>query len=328
MYRLPKERRTPETYARSRLAATGEDSRGSVPTNRLEYEDVFNRAEVMLQPHQLQNIKIQQQRQQQSVQYTPQMQHGFQNSQFGDNPKQFPPMQNRNVPNQHPYQQQQFTNHSQQTNAQIRYASQSGYTQKSTPVARPHSADFLDFERRHPLDYNTNDNTELLNNESVGFRPHYNSTTPNRYARHRIQGGNVPNNPQPPRPKSSFEHRAPKIGLDASGYYDDQNDVAIELANYDWSEEGYADKMRTTSVNGNGPGNNNDLQTRSRSQSRASQAQNYGGMDAKVDHGETKNMLTTATGGSGNNQNNIMHQYPPNHTQNTSHRQTDALRVN
>ena len=139
----------------------------------------------------------------------------------------------------------------------------------------------------------------------------------------------MPNNPQPPRPKSSFEHRSPKIGLDAAGYYDDHhvNDVAMELANYDWSEEGYADKMRTMSVNTNGVGNN-DLQTRSRSQSRASQAQNYGGMDAKVDHGETINVFTTPTSGTGNINNNMMHQYPSNHNQNTSHRPADALQVN
>ena len=157
----------------------------------------------------------------------------------------------------------------------MKYASQTGYSQKPTSVARPHSADFLEFERRHPLNHNVGGNSGFPNNDSGGFRQHHNTTTPNRYARHRMQGGNMLSNPQPPRPKSSIEHRSPKIDLDNAGYYDDQhvNDVAMELANYDWSEESYADKMRRASVSASGGGN--DFQSRSRSQSRASQHQNY-----------------------------------------------------
>ena len=219
---------------------------------------------------------------QQTVQqHTPQkMQPNFQNPHIRDNTKQFPQqLQNRNVPNQQPYPNQQFTSPLQESNPQMRYPQQHGYPHKSTPVARPHSADFLEFERRHPLDPNVNQ--ELLNNEANGFRPHNNSTTPNRYAKHRIQGNQMMSNPQPPRPKSSIEHRSPKISQDGTSYYDDNhiNDVAMELSNYNWSEEGYADKMRTMSVS-TGGGGNADIQGRSRSQSRASQAHNYGGMDA------------------------------------------------
>ena len=94
----------------------------------------------------------------------------------------------------------------------------------------------------------------------------------------------MPNNPQPPRPKSSFEHRAPKSSQDEPGFYDDNqaNDVAMELSNYDWSEEGYADKMRMTS--------------RSRSQSLASQAHNFvGGMDGGNQFNNQMPMSQTGT---------------------------------
>ena len=203
-------------------------------------------------------------------QHTPQqMQQNLRNPHVRDNTKQFQQqMQMRNVPNQHPFPNQQFLNQQAENNHQMRYPPQHNHQQKPAQVPRPHSADFLEFERSHHLGPDANPNQELLNNENGEFRPHNNSTTPNRYAKHRSQGGYMANNPQPPRPKSSFEHRSPKISHDEAGFYDDNqaNDVAMELSNYNWSEEGYADKMRMAS--------------RSRSQSRASQAQNFiGGMD-------------------------------------------------
>jgi hypothetical protein len=230
------------------------------------------------------NTPIRQPQQKVQQQHTPQkMQPNFQNPHIQDNTKQLPPqMQNRNVPNQQPYPNQPFVQQPQESNAQMRYPPQHGYPHKSTPGARPHSADFLEFERRHPLDPNPNSNQDLLNNEENGFRPQNNSTTPNRYAKHRIQGSQMMGNPQPPRPKSSFEHRSPKVIQEGTSYYEDNqiNDVARELSNYHWSEEGYADKMRTMSVSTGGGGNEEVRQSRSRSQSRASQAHDYGGMDA------------------------------------------------
>ena len=240
-------------------------------------------------------IRYQQQQQQQQhvvqQQYIPQhMPQNVPNPQLRDSNKylqQPQQMQNRFVPNHTPYQ-----NQAQDVSPQVRYNPQQGYPQKPTPVARPHSADFLEFERRHPLGaQSTNaNNPELLNEEVRGvFRPQINSTTPNRYAKHRGQGGN----PQPPRPKSSIEHRSPKISQDVMGYHDDStvNDVAMELSNYDWSEEGYADKMR-----------NMDRQSRSRSQSRASQSHNFGGMDAANNHN-----------------NNMRHHRPSNPNNHTAH---------
>ena len=108
-FRLPKERRTPETYARGRLVATGDDGQGSVPNNRLEYEEVFTRQPP---PHQLQtmNTPIRQQQQKVQQQHSPQkMQPNFQNPHIRDHTKQFPPqMQNRKVPNQQQYQAQLY----------------------------------------------------------------------------------------------------------------------------------------------------------------------------------------------------------------------------
>ena len=224
-----------------------------------------------MHPSQLQQMNSPLRQPQQTVQqHTPQqMQQNLRNPHVRDNTKPFQQqMQMRNVPNQYQFPNQQFSNSQFENNQQARYPPQQSYPPKSAQVPRPHSADFLEFERNHPLESETNPQQELFNNENGEFIPQINSTTPNRYAKHRSQGGYMGSNPQPPRPKSSFEHRAPKLSQDETGFYDDNqaNDVAVELSNYDWSEEGYADKMRMTS--------------RSRSQSRASQAHNIvGGMD-------------------------------------------------
>ena len=270
--------------------------------NRLEYEEAFNRQQPPQNHLHKMNSPIRQPDPQSIVQqqHTPQqMQQNFRTPHRRENTKPFPPqMQNRNVPNYQQYPNQQFPNKSQENPAQMRYPQhQLGFHQKSNPVARPHSADFLEFERRHPLDANTNTNMEILSNESGGFRTQNASATPNRYAKHRGQGTGTISNPQPPRPKSSFEHRSPKMSQDGTGYHDDNNinDVAMELSNYDWSEEAYAEKMRMQS------------QSRSRSQSRASQAYNYSGMEAG---------------------NSNMPQYPSNYNQNTSQMPNEVLQVN
>ena len=127
--------------------ATAENNRGSIPIDRLEYEDVRHRAEgAQTQAPQPQNMNSPQP----PIQYNAQMQHRVnQSPQYSHTARQFHQMQNTNVPNHNAYLNQQFTRHSQEPSTPIRYdAAPMGYPQKSPAVPRPHSADFLDYEKK------------------------------------------------------------------------------------------------------------------------------------------------------------------------------------
>ena len=316
------------------MASASNTNRTPGPNERLEYEDVFNRGSQHPTQQQLQNISAQQQ----PHQYNSQMsqQQGYQQSpqqQYNNSNKQYPQImqtKQQHVPNQTNYlnnQQQQPTRHLPGSSGQTRYPhgeQQTGYPpQRQMATARPHSADFLDYERKHPLPAQQQEqvlNQEFLDQDPRMKKSKYNSTTPNRFTRHRTShtGGGGPyqqNNLQPPRPKSSIDYRSPRIDLEAVGSYDDNhiNDVAIEMSNYDqWSEEAYAEKMRRMNMNVGG--------SRSRSQSRASQQYNYG---ADPTQGGGEGPPANAF----NNNTSSAHQFLENHIHVSPQQQQDVLKV-
>ena len=187
-HRLPQERRTPEAYGRSRFDASFNNSR-QYPMK--DYEEVYNNAyeyhnDTEVAAYNNHDVR--------------RMSHGNMNNNTAIRNSQ-PPQYNAEQPMTH---------------------------QRPAPaqkVARPHSADFLEYERSHPVSQVT---------------PGHN--------------GNVRNNPhsrnhqqqQPQRPKSCIGEK-------------------IQRSDDFWSEEGYAQKMRESAfvvdVSGPGPG----VRTQSRS---------------------------------------------------------------
>ena len=108
--RLPKERRTPETYARGRLMTNNDEAQ--VPKNRFQYDAVPTGHHAS----QLQQMNSPLRQPQQTVQqqHTPrQMQQNLQNPNSRTPQQQ---MQMRNVPNQYPFPNQQFPNQQNEQN--------------------------------------------------------------------------------------------------------------------------------------------------------------------------------------------------------------------